>query len=142
MRVYVIVRDGDIFMLKRGRYREGDNTLVVKMGFLSLFGRRVKFLVNPAHLVRFRKRNLIYGAFLVDMNARASIPASVEYDLDEEPNGVPPHALEILTEKSWWEAFMARARVTLGQLIIYLLAGAFLGYIFRILLFILFGVML
>jgi len=98
--------------------------------------------VNPEHLVRFRKRNLIFGAFLVDMNTRASIPASVDHDLDEEPNGIPPHALEILTEKSWWEAFMARARVTLGQLIIYLLAGAFLGYLFRIFLFILFGVMI
>jgi len=122
MKVLVIpILKGQILKIRKGSYDTQTNTLRIR----SLFSRvKETYTVEPDHLFIYKRK----GCFIVDVNSRRS----VSQKLESEPNVQISNRLDYLSERAFWQALLSKQKMSLGQILLMILAGGGTVYLIRI----------
>ena len=119
VRIIPLVR-GQILSPMIGVFDPQDQIVTVR----RLFKPKLTFTVNPQHMLIWKRK----PTFFVDLASKQSLSPQ----LRPEPDAQLMNRLDYLSERSFWQALLSKQKIPATAILTYMLAGAGLLYLLRI----------
>jgi len=103
-----------------GEFDPQDQVITVR----RLFKPKMTFTANPQHMMIERRK----PTFFVDLASKQTLAPQ----LKPEPDAQLMNRLDYLSERSFWQALLSKQKIPIGTILLYMLAGAGMLYLLRI----------